>query len=95
MSRNSLGDAIALYEDFHDGPASGSEVVEIEFPEMVFQVGTCDGILYTADRGDGPEEFIHEFEGDAKPMLCATPDGKQLLLIGGNFEFTERGIEDK
>ena len=32
---------------------------------------------------------------EGRPILAASHDGRQLLLIGGSFEFTDRGITDK
>jgi hypothetical protein len=79
----------------HDAEVFGS----IEFPNLdgvaVAMIGECDGVLYTTVRDGKRERYIHEFEEKDKPLLCVTPDGRQLLLVGGNYRFTERGIVDK
>lgn len=79
----------------HDAEVFGS----IEYPNLdgvaVAMIGECDGVLYTTVRDGKTERYIHEFEQKDKPLLCVTPDGRQLLLVGGNYRFTERGIVDK
>ena len=58
-------------------------------------VGTCDGVLYTTVRDGRKEKYIHKFKADDAPLLVVSPDGRQLMLIGGRFRFTERGIVDR
>jgi len=31
----------------------------------------------------------------SRPLLVASPDGKCLMLLGGRFKFTDRGIVDR
>lgn len=88
--------AARRYERFtgHDAEVFGT----IEFPNLdgvaVAMIGECDGVLYTTVRDGKTERYIHEFEEADKPLLCVTPDGRQLLLVGGRYRFTERGIVD-
>lgn len=65
------------------------------YPRVVFQVGQIDGVLYSTVRDGIPEKYIHKFKKNCRPLFCVSPDGKQLLMIGGLFDFTERGIVDK
>lgn len=58
-------------------------------------IGECDGILYTTVRDGEEERYIHEFKARSKPLLCASHDGSQLVIIGGRYRFTERGIVDE
>ena len=57
-------------------------------------IGECDGVLYTTVRDGKIEHYIHEFADSDKPMLAVSPNGRQLILIGGRYKFTERGIVD-
>jgi hypothetical protein len=57
-------------------------------------IGECDGILYTTVRDNKVEKYIHKFRAKDKPMLAVAPDGSQIVLLGGNYTFTERGIID-
>lgn len=63
-------------------------------PAAVAVIGDCDGILYTTVRDGRTERYIHEFALKDRPKLCVTPDGRQILLVGGRYVFTERGIVD-
>lgn len=50
--------------------------------------------MYTTVRDGEVEKYIHRFKKSARPILAASHDGKQLVLIGGDFVFTECGITD-
>jgi hypothetical protein len=58
-------------------------------------VGELDGVLYSTVRDGVPEKYIHRFRKNSRPLLCASSDGRQLRIVGGRFEFTEAGIEDR
>ena len=87
--------AVDLYESFSGQRA---EVVgKIDIPpvsEIGVVVGTLDGVLYTTVRDGVTEKYIHKFKAKDKPLLVVSPDGEQMWIIGGNYDFTERGIVD-
>jgi hypothetical protein len=87
--------AALLYERFsgHESEAVGRLKVP-PMPRVAACVGECDGVLYTTVRDGITEKYIHKFAHNDKPLLCITPDGRQILLIGGRYKFTERGIVD-
>jgi hypothetical protein len=87
--------AASLYADFtgHDA-APLARVPAPKIPKVALVVGHCDGVLYSTVRDGVKEKYIHQFRASDKPLLCVSPDGRQLLLYGGRFEFTERGIVD-
>lgn len=58
-------------------------------------VGETDGILYTTVRDGKTEKYIHRFRKRSRPLLIASSDGKELGIVGGRFQFTEAGIEDR
>jgi len=63
-------------------------------PKAVAIIGHCDGILYTTVRDGREERYVHDFAMPDRPLLGISPDGKQILLIDGNYDFTDRGIVD-
>lgn len=88
--------ASALYKDFsgHDG----DEIEYVEkprIPEAVVVIGELEGVIYSTVRDDEHERYIHKFRRSSRPLLCVSPDGDQLYVIAGNYEFTDRGIVDK
>ena len=90
-----VDDASKLYEDFTGHNADTINEVTTEHISVGLTVGKCDGILYTTKRDGETEHYIHEFKKSARPEIIASHDGSQLGLIGGDFEFTERGICDR
>ncbi len=89
-----LNDGLKLFSDFtgHDG-----EVFHLDKPRMpkvMLVVGYCDGVLYTTVRDGKTEKYIHKFKAKARPLLCSSSDGQQLFIVGGQYNFTERGIVD-
>jgi hypothetical protein len=87
--------AASRFERFtgHDAEEIGR--VEIPaLPKVAAVIGTCTAVCYETVRDGRIENYIHEFSQAAAPMLAVSPDGKQLLLVGGKYTFTERGIVD-
>ena len=84
-----------LYEKFtgHDGV---DEVLIDKpiIPDVMCVIGNIDGIMYTTMRDGKTEKYLHKFKKNARPLFCVSPDGLSLHLIGGSYQFGERGIED-
>lgn len=93
--RKDIQKAADLYERFsgHEAEIVGRTQVRA-LPRVGVAIGTCDGILYTTVRDGVTEKYIHKFKSKDAPLFVVSPDGKQLLLVGGNYDFTERGIVD-
>jgi hypothetical protein len=88
--------AADLYQRFtgHDA----LEEVRIDkpvLPDVMLVVGDIDGIMYTTVRDGEVEKYVHQFKKSARPLFCVSHDGKQIHLIGGEYDFTERGIVDR
>lgn len=86
--------AAQLFHDFtgrktaritqHELPASPRE-------GLVF--GRLVDVGYESAR-DG-RLYRHSFRKRSQPLLIATHDGKTVLIVGGRYAFTDRGIVDK
>lgn len=87
--------AADLYERFsgHD-PEEIGRINVPPLPKVAAAIGTCDGVLYTTVRDGKTERYIHEFAKRDRPILCVSPDGLQIILVGGRYRFTEAGIVD-
>lgn len=94
VPRGKIGAATDLYRRFRDQNPTAVDEIDIDLPDVGIVIGKCDGVLYTTKRSGKTEKYIHEFKGRAKPTLCASHDGKQLFFVGGDYTFTELGIED-
>lgn len=64
-------------------------------PQVGLVIGELDGVLYTTTRDGEVEKYIHRFKKRARPLLVSSFDGHQLGIVGGRFQFTEAGIEDR
>lgn len=92
-----LKKGVELYRDFsgHVGEYEMHKLKLPKWPTELVAIGECDFIGYTTIRDGEVEKYKHDFRKSSRPLLCTTPDGKQLFLVGGVFQFTDRGIVDK
>ncbi|MES9901024.1 MAG: hypothetical protein ABW148_18660 [Sedimenticola sp.] len=92
--KNEINDAVELFEDFTGDEADYSEKHEYTIPDVGIEIGTIDGIMYTTRRNGKEEKYIHRFKKESRPLLAVSSDGEQLIMVGGSYQFTEKGIED-
>lgn len=89
-----------LYQEF-TGHGDEFEVHRVNVPgfpaslSKLVAIGECAGILYDTVRDGEIEKYIHRFRKGSRPLFCVTPDGNQIVLLGGAYKFTDRGIVDK
>lgn len=83
-----------LYEDFREENAEKVQEFAFDVPEVVIEIGSLDTVEYTTRRGGKIEHYRHEFREKSRPLLAVSEDGKQLMIVGGRYRFTERGIVD-
>ena len=87
--------AADLYERFTGHDAENATRVQVKpLPKVAAVIGPCDGVLYTTVRDGVEERYIHKFRKSDKPLLCVSPNGDQILLVGGRYRFTSAGIVD-
>lgn len=85
-----------LYEKFTGHDAVDEVVIDKPvMPDVMCVIGDIDGIMYTTVRDGKTEKYLHKFKKSARPLFCVSPDGLSLYLIGGSYQFGERGIVDK
>jgi hypothetical protein len=84
-----------LYKEFSGHVANESVTVKLPVPKTGLVIGELDGILYTTVRDGKTEKYQHDFKKSSRPHLISSSDGESLHILGGEYEFTERGIEDK
>lgn len=90
----SLRQAVSLFERFTGHEATQAHRVRVDLPKTAVFVGQCDGLLYTTIRDGKREKYIHKFAASDRPVFAVSSDGRQILLLGGRYRFTERGIVD-
>lgn len=87
--------AIDLFKDFRGNDPEFIDTLKVNWPQVAFVVGYLDGVLYTTVRDSKEESYIHKFKKKSRPLLASSHDGKQLIILGGGYDFTERGIVDR
>jgi hypothetical protein len=87
--------ADALLESFSGSRASKEIRATVRPITTGLVVGKLSGVMYAADRGDGVHEYCHRFKTSSRPLLIADHDGTQLGIVGGRYQFTDRGIVDR
>ncbi|MGH8336547.1 MAG: hypothetical protein ACRETL_06980 [Gammaproteobacteria bacterium] len=91
-----LDAAAKKLEDFSGHPVQHLESAYSRSPQKTgLIVGELDLIGYRAKRDGKTERYGHHFKKNSRPLLAVTSDGKQLHVVGGQYEFTEAGIEDR
>ena len=86
-----------LYTDFMKRPPEGARRLSVKpLPKIAIAIGKVVAVIYESDRdGRVKNHYRHDFKVESRPLLAASFDGKQLILIGGSYRFTERGIVDE
>lgn len=85
--------AIKLFEDFTGEKHEYIDTVDMPVDSVAMAIGHCDAVMYETVRDGETEKYIHKFKKGARPVLAVSSDGKQLYILGGDYVFTDRGIE--
>lgn len=83
---------------FHGRQPDESEIVAYPAPKLpgaMANIGEIFAIEYLAERDGKAYRFRHVFKVKSRPQLAVSPDGKFVTMIGGSWEFTEDGFEDR
>lgn len=94
-----LEEAAHKLEEFSGHPAK--HVLKVNQPEtrQGLVIGELRVLEYVTKREginrDKLTRWAHTFRKKSRPLLAVSKDGKQLLIVGGRYEFTEAGIEDR
>lgn len=87
--------ASLLREKFTGHPTEAiGEITLPKHPRAVLVIGELTAICYSTVRDGEHEEYIHEFKAKDRGLLCSSPNGRQLYIVGGEYDFTELGIVD-
>ena len=86
--------AAKLLEEYSGEAPNYIEEVNLKTPKTGLLIGVLDGVLYTAIRDKEKIPYVHKFKKRSRPKLAVSADGKQLIILGGNYRFTDRGIVD-
>ena len=104
-NRTELEQARALYRSFtgREAPrilyAPASKLTKV-FPQNravvpVVGFGELSAVEYRANRDGRTDLYRHVFRRQSRPLLASSHDGTALYLLGGAYNFTNRGIVDR
>lgn len=82
------------YEEFTGHDADSVQCINFKVPKSVAIIGKLHAITYEAKRDNEIALYEHIFKSKNAPILAVSSDGAQLMVIGGNYEVTDHGIED-
>jgi hypothetical protein len=86
--------AEALFRGFRlRGPRS-VRAMNGDLPPVAIEMGKVRGIAYEMRRGRQTILYWHEFAEGSEPVLGAAPGRAGLVLLGGRYHVTRRGIVD-
>ena len=87
--------AVELFESFRERKPTRIGRVTLKVPTVVAAMGYVEGIDYRTTHGSKTELYHHDFAPGSRPLLAVSADGRQILLLGGRYKWTERGIVDR
>ena len=87
--------ADAKLSGFSGHRATHSQTFKPKPFKVGFALGDLVAVEYRAKRDGDTDVYRHEFKKSSQPLLTVSDDGNQLAILGGGFQVTERGIEDK
>lgn len=87
--------AIDLYRKFHETEPTKIDRARLIVPDYALEIGALDYVGYTTIINGKRIAFEHSFASGSRPRLCASADGRQLLVVGGRYNFKEDGIVDR
>jgi len=74
------------------------EFVEVKINpdyDVGYMLGEIPELHYIAERDGEVFHFEHKFKKHSRPLLIVSHDGKQLMIAGGRYNVTDRGITDR
>ena len=80
---------------FHGSKVKAQTVSVRALPQKALAIGEIVGIIYATTRDGELKTLRHMFKKHSRPLLAVSQDGNQLVMIGGSYQFTERGIVDR
>lgn len=84
--------AARLYQSFHEAAPTQVQRVKHRDVKEAMALGRLDSVTYQTPDG---KLYRHRFIGAARPVLAASHDGRQLIVLGGRYRMTWRGIVDQ
>ena len=86
--------AYGLYSRFREATPRTAKTVTLKLPRAVMVMGHVEAIDYSTTHAGKLHRYRHKFARGSRPILAAGPGRNQLVMLGGRYHVTERGIVD-
>ena len=84
-----------LYEQFHGETPQRVKYRKLPVFSQGVEIGPLVAVTYDTIRDGKIQRYEHEFSERASPLLVSSDSGRKVAVIGGDFQFTDRGFVDK
>lgn len=94
-TRAGVDKAASAYGEFKGRKARTASLVKMpKLKGEAWKLGELVGVVYLATHNSTgkPRKYLHEFRTNARPALAVCNDGQQLVILGGGYWVTDRGI---
>ncbi|HYC63295.1 MAG TPA: hypothetical protein VEC14_01080 [Reyranellaceae bacterium] len=92
-TRAGVDKARSAFRSFSGAAPGAAMMIPAKMPSVVWLLGELDAVIYHTVRDGRREKYLHRFRQKARPALAVSFDGQQLVILGGGFQVTDRGIE--
>jgi hypothetical protein len=83
-----------VYKRFHWGNeperVTAAQAPHLDDGEVLVVLGELESLCYDTMKGGTDAIWCHKFK-HKRPLVCTTADGR-LVLVGGDYSVTARGI---
>jgi hypothetical protein len=83
-----------LYQGFREEPAQRAKAVRVNLPKAAAIMGQIEFVGYMTTHDGETHLYIHEFAPGSRPTLAAGPGRNEMVIVGGRYRVTDRGIVD-
>ncbi len=91
---NELEGARRLYRAFREAPVRTIKRRNVHVPRAVARIGVLEFVGYMTTHRGKPALYIHHFAPGSRPAVYSGSGRNELVLVGGRYKVTERGITD-
>ena len=89
-----LGHALKLYRRWSGRDPGGVRIAKVPAgtPAVLVELGELSDIGYRSDKWGGRHKFYIHRTKRPRPVLYSTPDGRQVVILGGNLNVRSEGL---
>lgn len=94
INRKDFRGAFKLHSVFREAIPKKARVVTLKLPKAAAVIGVVEFIGYRTTHKGVAHLYKHDFAPGSRPTLASGSKRNQLVLVGGRYHVTDRGIVD-